>query len=195
MNKLLIQIAVVVALVTALFFTTRSLIKSNNELSNMRTSYEMMSDSVRQRKINDSTVVYYVPTKDVTLDNARVLYEAELRDFKLQTGRSIKNLETFLKTSVIGSNTYVFNNIDSSHCDSLFLSHKDKYSDLTVLVKDGVAIVNNKNYTYLTKYTYKVRNKATWYKPWKWGKHNLSEIKSENPKDSITYINEVFIKK
>jgi len=151
------------------------------------------NNTLLYRRVNDSLTVAFVKTQVVSQETAKIVFKSELEAYEKQTGNKIKNLESLLKTQIKGQNNYYFNNIDTAYCDSLNLSYKDKFSEIDIQVKDGVAVVNTKTYTSLTKYTYKARRKEPWYKPWKWGKDLRTEIKSDNPKDSIVNIKEIII--
>jgi len=193
-NKLTIALVLALSLTTAIFFT---LYKTNlNNYKDLKESVlvERENDKLNYRKYNDSLTAAFVKTQEVNLNTAKTLFKDELDAFKQQTGRNTKNLESLLKTQINGQNTYVFNNISTDSCKSLNLNYKDKFSEIDVTVKDGTAVINSKTKTYLTKYTYNVRKKEPWYKPWKWGKEFRTEILSENPKDSIVQLKEIIIK-
>jgi hypothetical protein len=163
------------------------------EYNNLKTTYELTQESSLQyRKLVDSTIVAYTKTKVVTEETAKILFKEELDKYKKETNRAIKDLQSLTKATVVTNNEFTLQNIQG--CDSLNIKHADKFSEINVNVKDGVAVVDSKQYLYLTKYTYDVRNKAKWYKPWKWGKHLQTDLKSENPNDSIINLNEILIK-
>lgn len=168
--------------------------KNSQQYRDLENAYTTEQQNViRERFVNDSLKASFVKTQVVSKETAGIIFKDELDEFKAQTGKSINNLQSLLKTQIKGQNNYYFNNIDTAYCDSLNLSYKDKFSEIDITVKDGVAVVNTKTYTSLTKYTYKVRKHESWYKPWKWGKELRTEIKSDNPKDSIINIKEIII--
>lgn len=168
--------------------------KNSQQYRDLENAYTTEQQNViRERFVNDSLKASFVKTQVVSKETAGIIFKDELDEFKAQTGKSINNLQSLLKTQIKGQNNYYFNNIDTAYCDSLNLSYKDKFSEIDIQVKDGVAVVNTKTYTSLTKYTYKVRKHESWYKPWKWGKELRTEIKSDNPKDSIINIKEIII--
>lgn len=168
--------------------------KNSQQYRDLENAYTTEQQNViRERFVNDSLKASFVKTQVVSKETAGIIFKDELDEFKAQTGKSINNLQSLLKTQIKGQNNYYFNNIDTAYCDSLNLSYKDKFSEIDIQVKDGVAVVNTKTYTSLTKYTYKVRKHESWYKPWKWGRELRSEIKSDNPKDSIINIKEIII--
>lgn len=168
--------------------------KNSQQYRDLENAYTTEQQNViRERFVNDSLKASFVKTQVVSKETAGIIFKDELDEFKAQTGKSINNLQSLLKTQIKGQNNYYFNNIDTAYCDSLNLSYKDKFSEIDITVKDGVAVVNTKTYTSLTKYTYKVRKHESWYKPWKWGRELRSEIKSDNPKDSIINIKEIII--
>jgi len=168
--------------------------KNSQQYRDLENAYTTeQQNAIRQRFVNDSLQASFVKTQVVSQETAKIVFKAELDEFKAQTGKSINNLQSLLKTQIKGQNNYYFNNIDTAYCDSLNLSYKDKFSEIDIQVKDGVAVVNTKTYTSLTKYTYKARRKEPWYKPWKWGTDLRTEIKSDNPKDSIVNIKEIII--
>ncbi len=187
------NIAILVLLITSLSIGIIAF-KNSQQYRDLEKAYTTEQQNViRERFVNDSLQASFVKTQVVSKETAGIIFKDELDEFKAQTGKSINNLQSLLKTQIKGQNNYYFNNIDTAYCDSLNLSYKDKFSEINITVKDGVAVVNTKTYTSLTKYTYKVRKHESWYKPWKWGKELRTEIKSDNPKDSIINIKEIII--
>lgn len=194
MRKFLLELLLGVLFLGSIFIGIKQYYDLKTQYKDLKEAVVLEQDNnVKYKKLNDSLSVAIVKTQVVSQETAKTLFKEELDAFKAQTGSKLSNLESLLKTQIKGQNTYVFNNIDTAYCDSLNLSYKDKFNEIDIQVKDGTATVNTINYTYLTKYTYKKRRGASWYTPWKWGKDLTTEIKSDNPKDSIINIKEVII--
>jgi len=195
MRKLFIEIILTVIGLGLVFGGVNSYFKQKKQYEDLKSAYTTeQNNSVQYKKINDSLTVAFVNTQVVSKETAEILFKKELEAYSAQTGSKLKNLESLLKTQVNSHDTYITNNIDTAECKVLDLSYSDKYNKIDITVKDGVAVIDSRHNTYLTKYTYKARRNAAWYKPWKWGKDLRTEVKSDNPKDSIINIQEIIIK-
>ena len=194
MYKTLISIAAVILLIGATVFSINRYMAIKAQYKDLSSAYTLEQDNhIAYKRGADSLLQASIKPQVVSRETAEIIFKAELDAFKTREGTNTKNLESLLKTQIKGQNTYVFNSIDTAHCDSLYLTYSDKFYKLDINVKDGVAVVNTQSYTYLTKYTYKSRRYAKWYKPWKWGKDLKTTVISDNPKDSILDIKEIII--
>lgn len=145
------------------------------------------------KRNSDSTLTALVKTQIMSKETAEILFKTELEKFKQETNKSIKDLKSITSAGIVTNNKFEYTSIEG--CDSLNLNLSDKFTSIAINVKDGVAVVDSQHKVYLTKYTYKTRNKAPWYQPWKWGKHVVTQLKSDNPKDSILELKEIIIEK
>ena len=173
---------------------------SKKEYRELKSNYELTQDSlVNQRIINDSIKVANKETYVLDKNTLNILFKDVIRDFEQSTGKDIKNLKYALKTQINGKDSFFFYTKDTIYMkDSLpyrGFKYEDSFNSINgAIVKDGV-FVNIERRLYLTSYTYNTRKKEPWYKPWKWGKKLITDVRSDNPKDSVVSIKSILIEK
>lgn len=173
---------------------------SKKEYQELKTNYELTQDSlIKQRVYNDSINIGSKKTYILDKNTLNILFKDIIKDFEQSTGKDIKNLKYALKTQINGKDSFFFYTKDTIYMkDSLpykGFKYEDSFNTINgAIVKDGV-FVNIERRLYLTSYTYTTRKKEPWYKPWKWGKKLITDVRSDNPKDSILSIKSILIEK
>ncbi len=152
-------------------------------------------DSVIYIKVKgDSSLISKVNTIEANQNTLKVLFPAIIGDFEHKTNRNIRNLQNVLTTQINYTDTFYIPYKDTTDQEKAFYYHDSFNTIEGTIKKDGVD-VQVKHQIYLTKFTFKSRNKAPWYKPWLWGRHLTTTIESKNPKDSIVNIQDLNITK
>lgn len=168
-----------------------------HELGNLERVIDLEQDNVlKQRKYQDSINIATSKTIESTLNNFETSFKAITEDFEKSTGKDIKNLRSALKTQINSKEYYYIPTVDSLVKDGVIIrkfEHQDKFNTIKGLVYPDTVSLDISRRMYLTKYTYKTRNKEPWYKPWKWGKKLVTDMRSDNPKDSIVQLKEINI--
>ncbi len=169
--------------------------KGKERYEDLKSNYELVQDSlIKSRKLNDSIMVYERDVNEINIKAFNTLFKAIRQDFEYSTGRNIRDLRSALKTQVNSKDSFFFYVTDTLS-DIKPFSYKDKFNNIDgAIVKDGV-FVNIDRKLYLTSYTYSKRKGEPWYKPWRWGTKLTTDVRSDNPKDSIAKIESIVIEK
>jgi len=131
-----------------------------------------------------------------TRANFKTLYKADIDSFKKETGRPRKALKQLLKATVERRDSISIVYRDSTLFDTIPVKcfiYNDPWLSIDGCNFNDSGYIKYNSRLSLKSYTYKKRKKEKWYKPWKWGTELTSDIRSNNPNDTVTDLEHIIV--
>jgi len=196
MKRTLIEITAVLVFISGIAYLWDRAKHEKNLRQNIETSYKIKEESViaYYKAKNDSVFTAQSKTIESNMNTFKTLFNDIREDFESKTGTSSKNLQNAFKTQINTKETFYVPIKDSTDTIKTFF-YEDQFNKIEGIVKPDSVKLDIEHSLYLTKYTYRKRNKAPWYKPWKWGKSTYTDVRSNNPNDEIVHIQDIMISK